>query len=129
MRIPDRIRRQGFVGALSGLGPIAVAGVATAGVFRNEIADIVQDLASNYRCIRLKNNIFYDVKKCISCPNTRFIWFLFIFSLCDIVDPTTTTTTAKTTTASTLILSKTSIYVQRNITILYPYINASFYIF
>ena len=61
MLVPNRIRRQGFVGALSGLGPIAVAGVATAGVFRNEIADIVQDLASNYRCIRLKNNIFYDV--------------------------------------------------------------------
>ena len=59
MLVPNRIRRQGFVGALSGLAPVAVAGVATAGVFRNEIADIVQDLASNYRCIRLKNNIFY----------------------------------------------------------------------
>ena len=52
--IPERIRRQGFVGALSGLGPVAVAGVATAGVFRNEIADIVEDLTSNYRFIRLK---------------------------------------------------------------------------
>jgi len=44
--IPERIRRQGFVGALSGLGPVAVAGVATAGVFRNEIADIVEDLTN-----------------------------------------------------------------------------------
>lgn len=44
--VPDRIRRQGFVGALSGLAPVAVAGVATAGVFRNEIADIVQDFAN-----------------------------------------------------------------------------------
>jgi len=44
--IPDRIRRQGFVGALSGLAPVAIAGVATAGVFRNEIADIVEDLAN-----------------------------------------------------------------------------------
>merc|ERR1712141_364646 len=46
MLVPDRIRRQGFVGALSGLAPIAVAGVATAGVFRNEIADIVEDFAN-----------------------------------------------------------------------------------
>jgi len=44
--IPDRIRRQGFVGALSGLAPVAIAGVATAGVFRNEIADMVEDLAN-----------------------------------------------------------------------------------
>lgn len=44
--IPDRIRRQGFVGALSGLAPVAIAGAATAGVFRNEIADMVEDLAN-----------------------------------------------------------------------------------
>ena len=59
--IPERIRRQGFVGALSGLGPVAVAGVATAGVFRNEIADIVEDLTSNCKFIRLKNNFCYDL--------------------------------------------------------------------
>ena len=59
--IPERIRRQGFVGALSGLGPVAVAGVATAGVFRNEIADIVEDLTSNYRFIRLKTMFVKNV--------------------------------------------------------------------
>ena len=47
--IPDRIRRQGFVGALSGLAPVAIAGVATALVVRDDIADIVQDLVGNYR--------------------------------------------------------------------------------
>ena len=50
LQIPGRIRRQGFLGGLSGLAPVAVAGVATAGVFRNEIADIVSDLVG-------KNNI------------------------------------------------------------------------
>ena len=54
MRIPDRIRRQGFGGALSGWAPVAIAGVATALVVRDDIADIVQDLVGNYRCIRLK---------------------------------------------------------------------------
>jgi hypothetical protein len=44
--IPERIRRQGFVGALSGLAPVAIAGAATAGVFRNEIADMVEELAN-----------------------------------------------------------------------------------
>ena len=57
MRIPDRLRRQGFGGALSIWAPVPVAGVATALVFRNEIADIVQDLVGNYRCIRLKKSL------------------------------------------------------------------------
>ena len=73
--IPDRIRRQGFVGALSGLGPVAIAGVATAGVFRNEIADIVEDLASNYSCIRLKTMfviIYY-------LPKYYLIWIYLYF--------------------------------------------------
>ena len=42
------IRRQGFIGSLSGIAPVAVAGAATAGVFRNEIAAIVEDLASEF---------------------------------------------------------------------------------
>ena len=48
------IRRQGFLGGLlgpgglSGIAPIAVAGFATAGLFRNEIASIVEELASEY---------------------------------------------------------------------------------
>ena len=52
MRIPDRIRRQGFGVALSGWAPVAIAGVATALVVRDDIADIVQDLVGNYRYIR-----------------------------------------------------------------------------
>lgn len=44
MRFPDRIRRQGFGVALSGWAPVAIAGVATALVVRDDIADIVQDL-------------------------------------------------------------------------------------
>merc|ERR1712183_856648 len=44
LQIPGRIRRQGFIGGLSGLAPVAIAGVATAGVFRNEIADVVSEL-------------------------------------------------------------------------------------
>ena len=52
MLVPNRIRRQGFVGALSGLAPVAIAGVATALVVRDDIADIVQDLVGNYRYIR-----------------------------------------------------------------------------
>ena len=44
LQVPGRIRRQGFIGGLSGLAPVAVAGVATAGVFRNQIADIVSEL-------------------------------------------------------------------------------------
>ena len=108
--IPDRIRRQGLVGALSGLAPVAVAGVATAGVFRNEIADIVEDFASNYSCIRLKTMfvIYYSPKYLSICS-----LLIFSLSLCDILDPTTTTTTAATTTTSTLMLSKSTIYVQR----------------
>ena len=100
MRVPDRIRRQGFGGALSIWAPVPIASVATALVFRNEIADIVQDLVGNYRCIRSKNKVCYN---CIIYPNTSFICFPFIFSLslCAILDPTTTTTTAATTTAST----------------------------
>ena len=111
--IPDRIRRQGFVGALSGLAPVAVAGVATAGVFRNEIADIVEDLASNYSCIRLKT-MFVTI---LLSTQILFNLVLLIFSLslCDILDPTTTTTTAATTTTSKLILSKSTIHVQPNI--------------
>ena len=50
--IPDRIRRQGFGVALSGWAPVAIAGVATALVVRDDIADIVQDLVGNYRYIR-----------------------------------------------------------------------------
>ena len=57
MRIPDRIRRQGFGGALSIWAPVPIASVATALVFRNEIADIVQDLVGNTRCIRLKTKV------------------------------------------------------------------------
>ena len=49
MRFPDRIRRQGFGVALSGWAPVAIAGVATALVVRDDIADIVQDLVGNYR--------------------------------------------------------------------------------
>ena len=60
MRIPDRLRRQGFGGALSIWAPVPVAGFATALVFRNEIADIVQDLVGNYRCIRSKNKFYYE---------------------------------------------------------------------
>ena len=50
--IASDIRRQSFLGGvlgpggLSGIAPIAVAGFATAGLFRNEIADIIEDLAS-----------------------------------------------------------------------------------
>ena len=52
--IASDIRRQGFLGGLlgpgglSGIAPIAVAGFATAGLFRNEIAEIIEDLASEY---------------------------------------------------------------------------------
>ena len=52
--IASNIRRQGILGGLlgpgglSGMAPIAVAGFATAGLFRNEIADIVEELASEY---------------------------------------------------------------------------------
>ena len=42
LQIPGRIRRQGFPDGVSALAPLAVAGVATAGVFRNEIADILR---------------------------------------------------------------------------------------
>ena len=51
LQIPGRIRRQGILGGLSGLAPVAVAGVATAGVFRNEIADIVSDLVGKNKII------------------------------------------------------------------------------
>ena len=50
--IASDIRRQGFFGGvlgpggLSGIAPIAVAGFATAGLFRNEIAHIIEELAS-----------------------------------------------------------------------------------
>ena len=46
--IATAIRRQGFIGSLSGIAPVAVAGAATAGVFRNEIAAIVEDLVSEF---------------------------------------------------------------------------------
>ena len=46
--VATTIRRQGFIGSLSGIAPVAVAGGATAGVFRNEIAAIVEDLASEF---------------------------------------------------------------------------------
>ena len=114
--IPDRIRRQGFVGALSGLAPVAIAGVATAGVFRNEIADIVEDLASNYSFIRLKTMF---VKNILSIQILfNLVLLIFSLSLCDILDPTTTTTTAATTTTSKLILSKSTIHVQPIINII-----------
>ena len=54
LQIPGRIRRQGFIGGLSGLAPVAVAGVATAGVFRNEIADVVSELVGKSKIIGLK---------------------------------------------------------------------------
>ena len=60
MRIPDRIRRQGFGVALSGWAPVAIAGVATALVVRDDIADIVQDLVGNHRCIRSKKKVCYE---------------------------------------------------------------------
>ena len=52
--IASGIRRQGFLGGLlgpgglSGIAPIAVAGFATAGLFRNEIAHIIEELASEF---------------------------------------------------------------------------------
>ena len=52
--IASDIRRQGFFagvlgpGGLSGIAPIAVAGFATAGLFRNEIAHIIEELASEF---------------------------------------------------------------------------------
>ena len=46
--IATAIRRQGFIGSLSGIAPVAVAGAATAGVFRNEIAAIVEDFVSEF---------------------------------------------------------------------------------
>ena len=52
--IASDIRRQSFLGGvlgpggLSGIAPIAVAGFATAGLFRNEIAHIIEELASEF---------------------------------------------------------------------------------
>ena len=61
LQIPGRIRRQGFIGGLSGLAPVAVAGVATAGVFRNEIADIVSELVGKSKIIGLKWVMFNNL--------------------------------------------------------------------
>ena len=62
LQIPNRIRRQGFValfgqGGLAGLAPVAVAGVATAGVFRNEIAQIIEDIAGKGIFISFKSYV------------------------------------------------------------------------
>ena len=52
--IASDIRRQGFLGGLigpgglSGIAPIAVAGFAIAGLFRNEIAHIIEELGSEF---------------------------------------------------------------------------------
>ena len=55
VRIPGRIRRQGFIGlqavlgqgGLAGVLPISLAGALTAGVFRNEIAEVYEEYVGN----------------------------------------------------------------------------------
>ena len=62
VQIPGRIRRQGFIGlqavlgqgGLAGVLPIGLAGALTAGVFRNEIAEVVEEYVGNM----LPNKIF-----------------------------------------------------------------------
>ena len=55
VQIPGRIRRQGFIGlqavlgqgGLAGVLPISLAGALTAGVFRNEIAEVIEEYVGN----------------------------------------------------------------------------------
>ena len=54
VQIPGRIRRQGFIGLQAVLGqgglaalPIGLAGALTAGVFRNEIAEVIEEYVGN----------------------------------------------------------------------------------
>ena len=54
VKIPGRIRRQGFIGLQAVLGqgglaaiPIGLAGALTAGVFRSEIAEVVEEYVGN----------------------------------------------------------------------------------
>ena len=55
VQIPGRIRRQGFIGlqavlgqgGLAGVLPIGLAGALTAGVFRNEIAEVIEEYVGN----------------------------------------------------------------------------------
>ena len=54
VQIPGRIRRQGFIGVQAVLGqgglaalPIGLAGALTAGVFRNEIAEVIEEYVGN----------------------------------------------------------------------------------
>ena len=54
VKIPGRIRRQGFIGLQAvlvqgGLAaiPIGLAGTLTAGVFRNEIAEVIEEYVGN----------------------------------------------------------------------------------
>ena len=80
LQIPNRIRRQGFValfgqGGLSGLAPVAVAGVATAGVFRNEIAQIIEDIAGKGIFISFKWHVL------IVSFNIYFPWLALPFRL------------------------------------------------
>ena len=80
LQIPNRIRRQGFValfgqGGLAGLAPVAVAGVATAGVFRNEIAQIIEDIAGKGIFISFKWHVL------IVSFNIYFPWLALPFRL------------------------------------------------
>ena len=62
VQIPGRISRQGFIGlhavlghgGLAGVLPIGLAGALTAGVFRNEIAEVIEEYVGNV----LPNKIF-----------------------------------------------------------------------
>ena len=62
VQIPGRIRRQGFIGLHAVLGhgglaevlTIGLAGALTAGVFRNEIAEVIEEYVGNV----LPNKIF-----------------------------------------------------------------------
>jgi len=75
LQIPNRIRRQGFValfgqGGLAGLAPVAVAGVATAGVFRNEIAQIIEDIADPTTTTTTAKTTTADPCKSVTCTGT-----------------------------------------------------------
>ena len=73
VQIPGRIRRQGFIGlhavlghgGLAGVLPIGLAGALTAGVFRNEIAEVVEEYIGNalpnkivFNCFQIKKFIY-----------------------------------------------------------------------
>ena len=54
VQLPGRIRRQGFIGLQAVIGqgglaalPIGLAGALTAGVFRNEIAEVIEEYVGN----------------------------------------------------------------------------------